>query len=46
MVILFILLAVCLIMGSALILLRTAHMPKSPEHLKGQSHQQVDDQDD
>lgn len=42
MVFLFIALAVCLIIGSALVLLRTAHIPKIPGHIKAQPYQKDD----
>lgn len=43
MVFLFIALAMCLIIGSALILLRTANMHKAPENVKAQPYQDEDD---
>lgn len=44
MVFLFIFLAICLIIGSALVLLRTTNIPKIPKHLKAQPYQ--DDEED
>ncbi|MCX7088509.1 MAG: hypothetical protein NTV00_10690 [Methylococcales bacterium] len=44
MVFLMIALAMCLIIGSALVLLRTANIPKIPPHIKAKPYQ--DDQDE
>lgn len=46
MVFLFIGLAMCLIIGSAMILLRTAKMPKIPKNVKAQPYQADDQHDD
>ena len=42
----FIFIAACLIIGSAMILLRTANIPKIPKNLKPKPYQDDDDEED